>query len=269
MGGGKCHGGVWGSGLTRMLCFPSQGERRLLPALRPLRPRLLLPLLPPGPPRAPPRHAHAATPRPAHGPPPLGLGTGPRSPGPWPPPSPAPAPLPVAPPAQGEGLDGAPQGPAWGHSGCHLPRVPVPPPSQGVVCPPSPTHPHVPRWGWSPGRPSPPRDPPAPPVPMPQWGPPRPPHRPRVQPSQGAPGGDLLPRCLPIRAGHIAAVSPIEGGGPQPNTPTPPPGPRHIWGLTPPAAGRPLALIISSLIVPDAPNENRGSQVLSGIRASR
>lgn len=93
-------GGGWR--LTRVtLCFPSQGERRLLPPLRPVRPRLLLPLLPPGAPRAPPG--------PARGPPPLppraaalGLGTGPRCP--RPPAPPAPAPLPVAPPCWGTGM---------------------------------------------------------------------------------------------------------------------------------------------------------------------
>lgn len=214
MGWGGGQGGVWGSGLTRVLCFPSQGERRLLPALRPLRPRLLLPLLPPGPPRAPPHHPRAAAPRPAHGPPPLGLGTGPCSPGPWPPLSPAPAPLPVAPPAQGQGPDGAPQGPAWGHSGCHLPRVP-PPVSQGVTCvPPITNGTSTCRDGAGARGARPPQGtPPAPPVPMPHWGPP---HHPRVQPSQGAPGGDLLPRVPPSGPATSKRCHPWRGGSPPP-----------------------------------------------------
>lgn len=74
-----------------VLCFPSQagGEHRLLPPLRPVRPRLLLPLLPPAACRAPPGPPGAAPPGPARCPPPLparasAVGTGPRPPRPRP-----------------------------------------------------------------------------------------------------------------------------------------------------------------------------------------
>lgn len=63
-----------------------------------------------------------------------------------------------------------------------------------------------------------------------------------------------------------ALGSNLSGGVSLPRVPPTLPAQAHM-GLNPPS--RPLALIIFLLIVPDAPNENRGSQVLSGIRASR